>query len=92
MDIENPIERALSATLSGAMHPDCPPRFASAINYAVFPGGARIRPKLLLAVAHACGTTDHVATLAGACAIELLHCASFLTLLLWSGHLFLDCI
>lgn len=76
MEAENPIEKALSASLRGALSPDCPPKFASALNYAVFPGGARIRPKLLLAVANACDNVDSKAMLAGACAIELLHCAS----------------
>ena len=76
MDQENPIERALATALSGALSPDCPPKFASALHYAVFPGGARIRPKLLQAVAYACGDADPVATMAGACAIEFLHCAS----------------
>ncbi len=76
MDADNPIERGLKSALSAALSPDCPPKFASAMHYAVFPGGARIRPKLLLAVAQACGSADPKATLAGACAIELLHCAS----------------
>ena len=76
MDLENPVEQALATALSGTLSPDCPPKFASAMQYAVFPGGARIRPKLLLAVAHACGDADPVAAMAGACAIEFLHCAS----------------
>ncbi len=76
MEADSPIERALGAALSLALSPDCPPRFASALHYAVFPGGARIRPKLLLAVATACGKADLAAMMAGACAIELLHCAS----------------
>jgi geranylgeranyl diphosphate synthase, type II len=76
MDTENPIEQALKAALGGAISADCPPKFAQALHYAVFPGGARIRPKLLLAVAHACGDANMKATMAGACAIELLHCAS----------------
>jgi geranylgeranyl diphosphate synthase, type II len=76
MDSENPIERTLAAALSRALSPDCPPKFASALHYAVFPGGARIRPKLLQAVAYACGNADPVATMAGASAIEFLHCAS----------------
>jgi geranylgeranyl diphosphate synthase, type II len=42
----------------------------------VFPGGARIRPKLALSVAQACGASDMKAAMAGACAIEFLHCAS----------------
>ena len=76
METENPIEQALSAALSEVISADCPPKFASALHYAVFPGGARIRPKLLLAVAQACGNADVKAMMAGACAIELLHCAS----------------
>ena len=35
-----------------------PPRLAAAMRYAVFPGGARIRPRLCLAVAAACGDDD----------------------------------
>jgi geranylgeranyl diphosphate synthase, type II len=42
----------------------------------VFPGGARIRPQLCLAVAHACGQDDPALSEAAAVAIELLHCAS----------------
>jgi geranylgeranyl diphosphate synthase type II len=46
------------------------------MRYAVFPGGARVRPRLCLAVAWACGDTDPASTDAAASAIELLHCAS----------------
>jgi geranylgeranyl diphosphate synthase type II len=53
-----------------------PPRLASAIRYAVFPGGARIRPRLCLAVAEACGTDVPGLADAVACSIEFLHCAS----------------
>jgi geranylgeranyl diphosphate synthase type II len=42
----------------------------------VFPGGARIRPQLCLAVANACGDDDPTLADAAAVAIELLHCAS----------------
>jgi geranylgeranyl diphosphate synthase, type II len=76
MEAENPIEKALAAALSGACSDDCPPKFSSALRYSVFPGGARVRPKLVLAVAHACGDADVTAAMAGACAIEMLHCAS----------------
>ena len=76
MDADNVIEKALAAALSEACRADCPPRFAEALRYAVFPGGARVRPKLVLAVMQACGGTDMKAALAGACAIEMLHCAS----------------
>lgn len=76
MDAESPLEKALAAILDDACGADCPPRFAEALHYAVFPGGARIRPKLVLAVSQACGGEVQGAALAAACAIELLHCAS----------------
>jgi geranylgeranyl diphosphate synthase type II len=47
-----------------------------AMRHAVFPGGARIRPQLCIAVAKACGGNDRSLTDAAAVAIELLHCAS----------------
>ena len=53
-----------------------PPTLVQALHHAVFPGGARIRPQLCLAVAAACGNDDPTLSLAAAAAIELLHCAS----------------
>jgi geranylgeranyl diphosphate synthase type II len=49
---------------------------AAAMRYAVFPGGARIRPRLCLAVARACAEDAAELSAAAAAAIELLHCAS----------------
>jgi len=46
------------------------------MRHAVFPRGARIRPRLCLAVAMACGDTRPSSSTAAAAAIELLHCAS----------------
>lgn len=46
------------------------------MRHAVFPGGARIRPELCLAVAVACGDAHPELTDAAAAAVELLHCAS----------------
>jgi len=54
----------------------CPPGLSAAMNYAVFPPGARIRPRLCLAVARACGDSDPGLADAAAASIELLHCAS----------------
>ncbi len=54
----------------------CPPRLAQAIEYAVFGGGNRLRPRLLLAVARTCKKTDDSLCLYGAAAIELIHSAS----------------
>ena len=70
------IENSLRAALARAKGPGCPPQLASAIRHAVFPGGARIRPQLCLAVARACGDDAPVLSDAAAAAIELLHCAS----------------
>jgi len=70
------IEQALATALSSGESPDCPPKLAGAIRHAVFPGGARIRPQLCLAVAQACGDDDPQLSEAAASAIELLHCAS----------------
>ena len=55
MDGVNRIEQALDEALSRAEASGAPPRLAAALRHAVFPGGARIRPRLCLAVAHACG-------------------------------------
>jgi geranylgeranyl diphosphate synthase, type II len=76
MDATTRIEQALADAISRAEGPGCPPKLAAAIRYAVFPGGARIRPRLCLAVAGACGDGDPAAADAAAAAIELLHCAS----------------
>ena len=70
------IEQSLAASLALGEAPDCPPKLASAVRHAVFPGGARIRPQLCLAVAGACGNDDPLLADAAAVAIELLHCAS----------------
>jgi geranylgeranyl diphosphate synthase, type II len=70
------IEQALDAAVSRGETAEAPPQLAAAIRYAVFPGGARIRPRLCLAVAAACGEDVPALTDAAACAIEFLHCAS----------------
>ena len=76
MDAGQRIERTLDNAVAYAEAPGAPPRLAEAIRYAVFPGGHRIRPRLCLAVAAACGDDDPAAAEAAAAAIELLHCAS----------------
>ncbi|WP_232629071.1 polyprenyl synthetase family protein [Methylobacterium sp. Leaf118] len=76
MDVGRRIETVLDAAVSHAEAPGAPPMLAEAIRYAVFPGGHRIRPRLCLAVALACGDDDPAAADAAAAAIELLHCAS----------------
>lgn len=76
MDAGMRIEQALEEALASVTTASCPPRLAAAVRHAVFPGGARVRPRLCLAVAAACGSRDFAAADAVAAAIELLHCAS----------------
>ncbi|WP_144185296.1 polyprenyl synthetase family protein [Elioraea rosea] len=76
MDAITRIERALGAALSCTETRGSPPRLGEAMRYAVFPRGSRVRPRLCLAVAYACGDDIPAMADAGAVAIELLHCAS----------------
>lgn len=76
MDALSRIERALATAVARAGAPPSPPRLAAAAHYAVFPRGSRIRPRLCLSVAAACGDDKPTLSDAAAAAIELLHCAS----------------
>ena len=76
MPFANRIEQALTAALSPLNRKDAPPKLSAAIPYAVFPGGARIRPTILLAVASACGDDRPEISTAAAVALEMIHCAS----------------
>ncbi len=81
MDAMSRIETGLNLAFTRAQAtsnqaPSGPPLLAAAMRHAVFPGGARVRPRLCLAVAHACGDDDPPAADAAAASIELLHCAS----------------
>lgn len=76
MDVAGRIERALAAAVGRSDAPGCPGQLAAALNHAVFPRGARVRPRLCLAVAEACGASEPALAEAAAVAIELLHCAS----------------
>ncbi len=70
------IEKALETAFTRAEAPGCPGQLAAAMRYAVFPRGARIRPRLTLAVAAACGEDEPALVDAAAASIELMHCAS----------------
>jgi geranylgeranyl diphosphate synthase, type II len=70
------IERALSTAIDRATDDNAPAGLSGAVRHAVFPGGARIRPRLCLMVATACGDPNPGLSDAAAAAIELLHCAS----------------
>lgn len=76
MDPNARITAALRHALEVAVGPSCPPRLAEAIDYAVFPGGHRIRPRLTLAVSAAHVGSDPRIVDAAMSSIELLHCAS----------------
>ncbi|MEO1795570.1 MAG: polyprenyl synthetase family protein, partial [Pseudomonadota bacterium] len=75
--MEQRIEAAISCAIRlGQGSGPVPGRLASALNYAVTPGGARIRPTILTSVAMACGDDAPEVTDAAAAALELIHCAS----------------
>ena len=76
MDTVRRIEWVLAEALAEVDHPGAPRSLAAALKHAVFPGGARIRPRLCLAVAMACGDDCAPLSNATAAAIELMHCAS----------------
>ncbi|PRY93270.1 farnesyl-diphosphate synthase [Hasllibacter halocynthiae] len=76
MPLTKRIESAMDAALALAAGADAPPRLAAALPYAVRPGGARIRPTILLNVAIACGDDEPAAADSAAAALELVHCAS----------------
>lgn len=70
------IERSLSQALALTHGPEAPPLLINAMRYAVIPGGARVRPRLCLAVASACSIEPIALAAAAAASIEILHCAS----------------
>ena len=75
MGFADRIERAIGRTLSETGQGG-PQRLAGAISHAVLPGGARIRPTILLSVTMACGDDRPELADAAAVALELIHCAS----------------
>jgi geranylgeranyl diphosphate synthase type II len=76
MDAVSRIEQALVAAVGRAEVPGCPPKLAAAMRHAVFPRGARVRPRICLAVANACDEDNTALTDAAAASLELLHSAS----------------
>jgi geranylgeranyl diphosphate synthase type II len=70
------LRERLRATIDEAADERCPRTLAAALTHAVFPGGARVRPKLCLAVALANDCDAPALAAAGAASVELLHCAS----------------
>lgn len=76
MDLKRRIEVAMNAAISGARTGTPPQKLSEALAYSVTPGGARIRPTILLSVAAACGDDRPALADAAATALELIHCAS----------------
>ena len=70
------IDAAMIRALEAAQAAPAPAQLASALRYATFPGGARIRPTILMSVATACGDDVPAMTDAAAVALEFIHCAS----------------
>ena len=71
------IEQAIQKNLcSSSTIGKFPESLRSAIEYSVFPGGARIRPTILISVAKACGDDMPEITDAAGSALEMIHCAS----------------
>lgn len=77
MSINERLDAATALVLQRAMGgADAPAKLAQALHYAVTPGGARIRPTILLSVSMACGDDRPELSDAAAVALELIHCAS----------------
>ncbi|MEM9530206.1 MAG: polyprenyl synthetase family protein [Pseudomonadota bacterium] len=70
------VNAAMAKAIKAVQQDCCPPRFQNALHDAVLPGGARVRPKLTLAVAGACAADDPGLVDAAAVAVEMIHCAS----------------
>jgi geranylgeranyl diphosphate synthase type II len=76
MQLSHRIEGAIGDALARAGGPPAPRQLSAALSHAVLPGGARIRPTILLSVAMACGDDRPALSDAAAVALELIHCAS----------------
>ena len=76
MDVSNFIDQSLHEAVRAMTVEPCPSRLAKSLRYTLFPGGARMRPKLVLAVASACSDELPVLAPKAAVAVEFLHCAS----------------
>ncbi|MEM8690913.1 MAG: polyprenyl synthetase family protein [Pseudomonadota bacterium] len=77
MPLMTRIETAISNAIAiGQGRGAVPGQLASALDYATSPGGARIRPTILMSVAMACGDDRPKVSDAAAASLELIHCAS----------------
>ena len=76
MNLSTRIESAIRHATGDLKGCNGPGKLAAAIDYALFPGGARIRPTICMSVAMACGDDKPALTNAAAVALEMIHCAS----------------
>ncbi len=76
MSSSDRIEAAIAAAIASGQRGAAPSRLSGALDYAVNPGGARVRPTILMAVARACGDDQPRIADVAAAALELIHCAS----------------
>ena len=76
MDFAARIDTAITDAIRLGQAAPSPTKLASALHYTVTPGGARIRPSILMSVATACGDSQPALADAAAAALELMHCAS----------------
>ncbi len=76
MRLSDRIDAAVATAIHSGQRGPAPSRLSAALHYAVTPGGARIRPTILLSVAMACGDDRPALADAAAAALEVIHCAS----------------
>lgn len=76
MNLQTRINAAVEAAIRIGQDGTPPELLSDALYYACTPGGARIRPTILMSVAMACGDDNPKVTDAAAAALELIHCAS----------------
>lgn len=76
MGLHTRIDSAVEAAIRIGQGGTAPAKLSDALHYACTPGGARIRPTILMSVALACGDDSPKMADAAAAALELIHCAS----------------
>jgi len=76
MDLNSRIKTAVEQSILRAQSQPSPVKLAQALEHAVLPGGARVRPTILLSVALACGDDKPQMADAATAALEIIHCAS----------------
>ncbi|MFZ5963586.1 polyprenyl synthetase family protein [Thalassococcus sp. BH17M4-6] len=76
MGLQSRIDAAVKHAVATGQNGAAPQKLSTALGYATTPGGARIRPTILMSVALACGDDRPALSDAAAAALELIHCAS----------------